>query len=217
MYYVSLDVGQAADFSAVSVTEKIIQRTQEKTELGHPIWIDRYHVRHLQRYPLNTPYPMVIDQVGKMLKSPQLADKSKLLVDATGVGRPVVESMIEKQMKPIAILITGGDTESFDVDTSSWHVAKKILISNMLMLFGSGQLLFAEKLQEKQTVINELTNFKMKLTRAGNTTYEAWRESDHDDLVLSIAIGVWYAKRFGKPGIPKQAPPPNPWASLKYV
>ena len=26
-------------------------------------------------------------------------------------------------------------------------------------------------------------------------TYEAWREGDHDDLVLAAAIGIWWAER----------------------
>ena len=35
----------------------------------------------------------------------------------------------------------------------------------------------------------------MKITTAGNDTYEAWRESDHDDLVLAAAFACWYGEK----------------------
>ena len=36
----------------------------------------------------------------------------------------------------------------------------------------------------------------MKINVAtGHDSYEAWREGDHDDLVLSLALAVWYGQR----------------------
>jgi len=40
--------------------------------------------------------------------------------------------------------------------------------------------------------VEELQNFKLKITKSANDTYEAWRESVHDDLVLSVGMAVWY-------------------------
>ncbi len=44
-------------------------------------------------------------------------------------------------------------------------------------------------------LVEELQNFKLKITTAGNDTYEAWRESDHDDLVLAAAMAAWYGEK----------------------
>ena len=44
------------------------------------------------------------------------------------------------------------------------------------------------------TLIQELSNFKVKITTKGNDTYEAWREGQHDDLVLSVALACWYGE-----------------------
>jgi hypothetical protein len=42
----------------------------------------------------------------------------------------------------------------------------------------------------------ELQHFKVKInTQTGHDSYEAWRESDHDDLVLAIALSLWFAER----------------------
>ncbi len=44
-------------------------------------------------------------------------------------------------------------------------------------------------------LVEELQNFKLKITTAGNDTYEAWRESDHDDLVLAAAMAAWLCEK----------------------
>ena len=42
----------------------------------------------------------------------------------------------------------------------------------------------------------ELYNFKLKVNVATtNISYEAWREGEHDDLVLAAALAVWAADR----------------------
>jgi hypothetical protein len=33
--------------------------------------------------------------------------------------------------------------------------------------------------------------FRAKVTLAGNETFEAWREHDHDDLVLEVALALY--------------------------
>ena len=46
-----------------------------------------------------------------------------------------------------------------------------------------------------EVLTKELLTFKVKITTAGNETFEAWRERDHDDLVLALAVALWYAER----------------------
>ena len=57
------------------------------------------------------------------------------------------------------------------------------------------QALIARALPEAPVLVEELQNFKLKITTAGNDTYEAWRESDHDDLVLAVAMAAWYGEK----------------------
>jgi hypothetical protein len=40
----------------------------------------------------------------------------------------------------------------------------------------------------------EAQNFTVKVTPAGNETFESWRESEHDDLVLALALACWAAE-----------------------
>jgi hypothetical protein len=40
-----------------------------------------------------------------------------------------------------------------------------------------------------------LLTFQAKITVAANDVYGAWREGQHDDLVLGLALALWHAER----------------------
>jgi hypothetical protein len=72
MFYVGLDLGQRHDPTAIAVVEKIT---------NHML------VRHLERVPLGTPYPGVVERVREITRNRQMAENCALAVDGTGMGR----------------------------------------------------------------------------------------------------------------------------------
>jgi hypothetical protein len=52
------------------------------------------------------------------------------------------------------------------------------------------QVAIAEGLPLTAVLAEELAAFRVKVTPAGNETFEAWRERDHDDLVLAVALAL---------------------------
>ena len=61
----------------------------------------------------------------------------------------------------------------------------------------NGQLKIAEGLSLRETLVKELLNFRVKINIAtAHDSYEAWREGDHDDLVLSVALACWAGERY---------------------
>ena len=45
-----------------------------------------------------------------------------------------------------------------------------------------------------ETVEIRMTDKRVKVNlQTGHDSYEAWRERDHDDLVLAVAFASWYA------------------------
>jgi hypothetical protein len=51
----------------------------------------------------------------------------------------------------------------------------------------------AEGLPLWPTLREELLNFRRKIDlKTAHDSYEAWRESDHDDLVLAAALACWW-------------------------
>ena len=66
--------------------------------------------------------------------------------------------------------------------------------------FPPGAEHFVGGLRLAPVLSRELTTFKVRVTPAGNEVFGAWRERDHDDLVLAVALCVWYGER----GVPAQ-------------
>jgi hypothetical protein len=57
------------------------------------------------------------------------------------------------------------------------------------------RFIIAPGVRERETLRNELLRFRLKITKNNIDTYEAWRDGDHDDLVLANAQAVWYGEK----------------------
>ena len=75
-----------------------------------------------------------------------------------------------------------------------YHVPKRDLIFALLAIYQSQRIKVAEALPLAKPLVGELTNLKLKINTAGHDSYSAWRESEHDDLVLSLALSAWYGE-----------------------
>ena len=186
-FIVGLDLGQRQDYTALAVIEKL------------PGLQTRFHVRHLERFALGTSYPSVVYRVEQLLLGPQLAGRAALVVDATGVGRAVVDMLRQAGLSLAAVTITGGETVSHPA-TDEWHVPKRDLVSVLQVLLQSSRLKVA-KLPEALILQREMGNFRVKITQSANDQYGAWRDGEHDDLVLAVALGCWWGEKDVSPQI----------------
>jgi hypothetical protein len=200
-FVVGVDLGKHVDFTAISILERTTVDSSEIKQRGFepPTVINTtkkiYHLRHLQRLRLGTPYHEVNDIIATILKAlPPARMAPALVVDATGSGDPPVEGMQKAGLRPIAIKIHSGHTEN-RVSSTQWNVPKRNLVSRLAVVMESGRLKVAPDLVFAETFVNELSNFKVKISVSGHDSYDAWRESIHDDLVLSVALAVWFAER----------------------
>jgi hypothetical protein len=135
-----------------------------------------------------------------VLRAPLVTLNPTILVDYTGVGRPVFDLFREKQALKWAhgVVITGGrETTTNDV---GWSVPKAELVSKLQALLHAGLLKIQPKLRDADVLKRELADFRVRYTEAGNATFNA-REGAHDDLVLALALAVFGLSR----PIPAQA------------
>jgi hypothetical protein len=180
---VGLDLGSAADPTALVVLESTSSPAGPKR--------DDYAIRHLERFPLNQPYPTYVDRVVELMRTPELR-RATLVIDYTGVGRPVFDMFdLVPGLSPLGILITGGTTVTHK--GRIWRVPKRDLATAVLALLQSKRLRVSSRIPEASVLVTELLNFRVKITLAGNDQYEAWREGDHDDYVLAAACACWTA------------------------
>lgn len=132
-----------------------------------------------------------------VLATPPLSAATPLVIDKTGVGTAVADMFDAAGMRPWAVTITGGDA----VIREGRHikVPKRELVGNLVMLSQSERLKIAAGLADGPVLVNELVNFKVKVNLAtGHDSYEAWRESVHDDLVLAVALACWHGEEAKK-------------------
>ncbi len=214
-FTVGLDLGQAQDPTALCVLERIDPQT---VRLQEPT----YHCIHLERYALGTEYADIARSVASLLSNPALSTivprdewhavgiggsrirrysdepafvrkPPTLVVDATGVGRAVLELLKQRGLKSVAITITGGDQVTHA--PNGLHVPKRELVGSLQVALQTGRLKIAASLPLQPVLVEELRNFRVKVNPL--TAHDSWnaREGAHDDIVLALACALYHAER----------------------
>ena len=130
------------------------------------------------------------------MERPPLRGQCQLVLDLTGVGRPVGELFAEAGLDPIGVTITGGFSWHRE-RRHDWHVAKSVLVSTTQKFLSSERLVIAKSLPHAGLLKKELRDFRVKISKSGNETYEA-REGQHDDLLLSLCCALFVAEHPGR-------------------
>ena len=195
-FCVGLDLGQASDPTAIAVVE------HHRTPLDD-FAVDRdckvitqrvdefFDVRHLERLRLGTTYTDIAAHVAEIMGRPPLREcGAELVVDQTGVGRPVVDLLRRAGLRLIAATITSGDSES-RVSNDEWRVPKNLLVTGLDAKLSVKELRFSDQLREADTMKRELQDFRRHIGASGYMTYNA-RSGAHDDLILATALAVWW-------------------------
>jgi len=205
-----LDLGQTNDYTALIVLERsqnIVAEwanvtgdrvvngadLQEKTIVEDAI----YHCRKIERLKLGTPYPAIVDYVKTLIEDPVIEGKYMLVVDQTGVGRPVFDLVNKAGLTAVGVTITGGDKAEFKSRTEA-RVAKRLLVSTVQAVLQTRRLLFAADMPFVDAITKELLDFRVKINDNANDVYAA-REGQHDDLVMALALSLWFGEKYGNP------------------
>lgn len=151
-----------------------------------------HELRHLDRWR-GVPYPEIVSKVRGILS--RLPTGTDLVVDATGVGAPVVDLFRSAGLAPVAVSIHGGDKVTQE-DSRTFRVPKRDLVGSVAVLLETSRLRVAAALPQARLLVDELRNFRVKIDPAtAHDSYSAWRDADHDDLVLAAALAAWHAER----------------------
>jgi hypothetical protein len=178
-----------------------------------------YNIIHLERLALGTPYTEIpgrlhtIEGQLRQLWLNALFEETgvgraglgdapiETVIDQTGVGRPVVDLLREAGVDPVAITITSGDQVT-RVAQNDYRVPKRDLVGAVQSAMQARRLQAAASLPDWPVLKGELSNFKARISLQGHDSYGAgddWRTNNHDDLVLSVAMGVWWGENGARP------------------
>ncbi len=203
MFTIGLDLGQRNDPSAVVMVE---QRRHPYRQGNDPV----LRVRMAERIPLGTGFGEVAQMMRHVV---QVANREawqvgvrsacKLVIDATGLGRPVVEMVkdavtgLTPGCSIIAVTITSGDKQHYrSGEGSSMNVPKQDLIAELQLALDSQELKSAARMREAGTLTRELLDMRMHQRQTRYVRYGADGTGQHDDLVIALALAVWRARRF---------------------
>ncbi len=235
-HLLGLDIGQAKDPTALVRVDRFLLATEVEVpahvkrvrEEGAFSVIERevkvparreikhrahYEVRQIERFQLGGSYGSYENRAVEMCRKAPVG-KLTLVVDHTGVGRRVFEALQEKLrgiVSPTAVTITAGAKVHYE--DGVYNVPKRDLVGVVQVLLGEERLKIAQEETLSSVLVKELQNFRIKITDKRNDTYEAWREGDHDDLVLATALACWWGENYGPvaPVVPEKTPS-NPFA-----
>jgi hypothetical protein len=176
-WLVGLDLGQAADATALAAVE----------QTGQP-GAYQYACRWLERW-LGVPYPAQVARVQTLLATPELAG-ARLIVDRTGVGRGVYDLFVATGERPVGVTVHGGDKVVCEGD--AYRVPKRDLIFAAVAVLQNRRVQIDKRLPEAATLVKELQNYRIKINpQTAHDSYSAWREGEHDDLVFALSLALW--------------------------
>lgn len=198
-YIYSLDIGSATDF-AVGTLIMNHQRWQDgeayrgRTERDRNRNVVREnHVIYIWRPALRTLYSEIVKKTKWVLEQPRLTQNCYLVIDQGQAGEAVRQMMVDKGMAPIGITSTAGQKVNRG-HTPGITVPKRDLVNALKIELEQDRLKIANGIDHKDQLIKELQSFKGGMTKKGHDTYEAMTENIHDDMVMSLAQGIWYAR-----------------------
>jgi hypothetical protein len=195
-YYMGVDLGQSADYTAIAVIDHSITPITDEWDVDDRAGIirqkadERFDVRHLERLPLGMLYPDQIAHVKQLLSRPPLRHVQVPACFDTTSNIAAVDIAERAGLRPIRITFTAG----YEPQGSGrkWGVPKALLVSTLDAKLHCGELRFAKELLAAEALKDELQNFQRHVSQTGRLLFEH-RSGRHDDLIFAICMPLWWA------------------------
>lgn len=176
---IGVDIGQKIDPTALAVAEY---------EPTRDTWI----VRRVERLPLGTKYPAVAQRIVEVVG--RLHEREPwLLLDATGVGLPVVDlvrAALEEERiscRVTACWFTHGDRCEWGMGEA--RVGKAYVVSRLQALLQQDRIKWP-RTAETTYLADELLAYEIRVDDQANDRYGAFRVGTHDDVVTAVGLSV---------------------------
>ena len=138
---------------------------------------------------VETAYTVVAGHVAAVLSKRDLAGRTQLCVDATGLGGPFSDVLSDSGIDHIAMTITAGA-----VWTRKGHrvsVAKNLLLETLAGAFETGALSIACDLPLRAELMTEIASFELATTAAGNLVLRGGGKGHHADMAVALALAYF--------------------------
>jgi hypothetical protein len=209
LYFLGLDLGKVNDHAALALVR--LSKEAPPPKLGQRIVyyadgrVERerlpdprhyYDVEWVERLPLGTDYPDILQYLKHRIDQPELRDRVNVILDHTGGGIPVYDFFRAARLncRLIGLTITATGAPHWETATQV-HVSKRDLISATQVALQCRTLRISPALPHAGTLQKELQNYQVKINPlTAHDSYNA-REGEHDDLVLALCLAIWLPER----------------------
>lgn len=194
-FAIGADLGQQRDPTALAVVECV--RPVHLSGLAEPPHFD---VTHLARFPLGTAFPEVVGEVERLAARLWHVDPD-VVVDATGLGRPVVDQLRSRgAQRVIGVTFTAGDSFTRKArgkrGAEDWTVSKRVLVGGLAGAVYGERLRVAEGLGLAADLLRELADLEVHVGASGAERYDVAAAADHHaDLATAVALACWRLAR----------------------
>lgn len=215
---IGVDLGKRRDPSAIIVAEiQLRDYTRRNPATGeHGITGEvtggdnHYVVHHVGRLPLGTPYPAVVERLKVIYEAEKSrtqprtpAEPNRLdrvypphrttlqfecLVDATGLGDPVIDMLRRAGMDVTPVFLTGGDKAIRQ--HGELRLSKTLMVSNLQVLLQEHRV-HLPKTSESDALVDELLTFEIHINDKAHVETGAFKVGVHDDLAVSLGLATW--------------------------
>ena len=184
MLSIGVDLGKMRDPSTIAIVRRPDTVMRTATMRPYPVLSERRSgpaaLVYLEKIRLGTSYVDVVERIRQVARHEALGnEKRRVVVDATGVGAPVVDMLrrvkLGCELRPLTI--TAGTGERYSSGT--YYVSKIDLMAGLRTCMELKGLEFGEGLREWK-------EFRKQMLGFGGAA--------KDDLVLAVALAVWGAK-----------------------
>ena len=193
-FNLGLDPGKKSDPAALAVVERL--RTGKR---------DTWMVRDAQIWQIGTPHTTVARDYLALLE----ATEAYGIYDRTGIGETYHDLFKLEQKEGRAtirtgsldgVLITGGNLPSLDERHNVVSVPKEYLVHKFEAKLSTGRIIVADFALADE-LRHQLERFGYEVNKRGNATYEALKDSDHDDLLFAVMLATFIERT--RPGRPR--------------
>ena len=190
---IGADIGKSADPTAVIAVECY---RPERLSPREPWPEVRHRIRWIERVPLGTDYPRVVDKIASIAETAQANGWGNvaIVLDSTGVGEPVKDMLRRRTSISLRAITFTGAEKATKVGPYDWNVPKRDLVCALEVVMQTRRVECVPDCPLQQDLNAELSTFDFSISDRGHASFEA-SSGNHDDLVLALALAVYWGER----------------------
>lgn len=178
-FVIGVDLGQTRDFTTIAIVERRVTADGRIDPVTwEPILDTRIFVRHIERIPLNTSYVDVAGRIRDYANKPELVNRTTLILDATGVGKPIYDFLCARPLPAVLVpaTITAG-TRITSIGRQQ-NIPRADLLNGLEGMLRRAELGITPHAPGSAALREELATFSL-------------RKESRDDLIFALALAAW--------------------------